>query len=132
MADIYEDVVVRLTTLGYQTEIFPDADINHSINCAAEHIKANINRTEIPDELRCTWVDMAAGSFLSDKKATGQLGENFDFSAPVKKITEGDVSIEYAGATDGSNASEARFDSLLDRLMHPPEQIFARFRRIAW
>lgn len=132
MTNIYEDVVVRLETLGYQVTIFSDADINYSINCAAEKIKANINRSEIPDGLYYTWVDMAVGLFLSDKKAAGQLGESFDFTAPTKKITEGDVSVEFAGATDGSSTPEARFDKLINRLINPPAYLFARFRRLVW
>ncbi len=42
----------------------PDAAVKYAINRAAEKIKANINRTEIPDGLHYTWVDMAAGLFL--------------------------------------------------------------------
>lgn len=128
--DIYNDVVVRLGQLGYtvETGTAPDAAVNYSINRAAEKIKANINRTDIPDGLHYTWVDMAAGLFLFDKKAAGQLGEGFDFSAPTKKITEGDVSVEF----DGGSTPEARFDKLLENLINPPAYLFARFRRFVW
>ncbi|MBP3448374.1 MAG: hypothetical protein J6K51_05085 [Clostridia bacterium] len=98
MADIYEDVVARLAMLGYnvpQTDS-PDAAVTYSINRAAEKIKAKINRTEIPEGLYYTHIDMAAGLFLKDKKAAGQLGDAFDFSAPAKSITEGDVSVTFA------------------------------------
>ena len=104
----------------------PDAAVKYAINRAAEKIKANINRTEIPDGLHYTWVDMAAGLFLFDKKTAGQLDEGFDFTAPAKKITEGDVSVEFAGADDGSSTPEARFDKLINSLINPPAYLFAR------
>lgn len=131
---IYDDVVMRLSQLGYTVPKgdAPDAAVTYSIDRAAEKIRANINRTEIPEGLHYTWVDMAAGLFLFDKKAAGQLGEGFDFSAPTKKITEGDVSVEFVGATDGSSTPEARFDEMLKSLINPPAYLFARFRRFVW
>lgn len=133
--DIYNDVVERLKTLGYETAEMEscDAAVTYFINLAAEKIKANINRAEIPDGLHYTWVDMAAGLFLYDKKAAGQLtGDAFNFTAQAKKITEGDISVEFTGAADGSSTPEARFDGLIDSLINPPQSIFAAFRRIKW
>ena len=131
--DIYNSVVERLKILGCDdiTEN-PDAAVTYAINRAAEKIKANINRTEIPEGLRYTWIDMAVGLFLFDKKAAGQLGTAFDFAAPAKKITEGDVSVEFTGASDGSATPEARFDKMLDDFINPPQSIFAAFRRLKW
>lgn len=131
---IYDDVVIRLSQLGYNAPEgnTSDAAVTYAIDRAAEKIKANINRTDIPDGLHYTWVDMAAGLFLLDKKTAGQLGEGFDFTAPTKKITEGDVSVEFAGAADGSSTPEARFDKLINSLINPPAYLFARFRRFVW
>lgn len=131
---MYDDVVIRLLQLGYTVPAGgnPDAAVTYAIDRAAEKIKANINRTDIPDGLHYTWVDMAAGLFLFDKKTAGQLGEGFDFTAPAKKITEGDVSVEFAGAADGSSTPEARFDKLINSLINPPAYLFARFRRFVW
>lgn len=132
--DIYNDVVIRLFQLGYDVpeSTTQNAEVIYSINRAAERIKANINCPEIPDGLRYTFVDMAAGLFLFDKKSAGQLGDGFDFTAPAKKITEGDVSVEFAGATDGGSTPETRFDKLLDSLINPQTHIFTRFRRVVW
>ena len=131
---IYNGVVARLSQLGYVVpdNDAPNAGITLAIDRAAEKIRANINRMDIPGELHYTWVDMAAGLFLFDKKAAGQLGDGFDFTAPAKKITEGDVSVEFAGATDGSSTPEARFDKLINSLINPPAYLFARFRRFVW
>lgn len=131
---IYNGVVARLSQLGYVVpdNDAPNAGVTLAIDRAAEKIRANINRMDIPGELHYTWVDMAAGLFLFDKKAAGQLGDGFDFTALAKKITEGDVSVEFAGATDGSSTPEARFDKLINSLINPPAYLFARFRRFVW
>jgi hypothetical protein len=129
--DIYDDVAARLLMLGY-TVSSSDAAVTYSINRASETIKANINRIEIPEGLRYVWTDMSAGLFLRDKKAAGQLGDAFDFSAPAKNISEGDVSVEFAGSTDGALTPEARFDNLLDSLINPPQSVYAAFRRLKW
>lgn len=131
---IYNGVVARLSQLGYVVpdNDAPNAGVTLAIDRAAEKIRANINRMDIPGELHYTWVDMAAGLFLFDKKAAGQLGDGFDFTAPAKKITEGDVSVEFAGADDGSSTPEARFDKLINSLINPPAYLFARFRRFVW
>lgn len=134
MADIYTDVVARLAGLGYAVTATdtPDAAVTYSINRAAENIKANINRTEIPEGLYYTYVDMAVGLFLQDKKATGQLGDAFDFTAPAKSIAEGDVSVTFASASDGSLTPEARFDNMVNAFVNPPQSVFAAFRRLKW
>lgn len=134
---MYDDVVTRLRQLGYtlSEDGSPDTAISYSIERAAEKIRANINRPEIPEGLHCTWVDMAAGLFLWDKKAAGRLSEggmSFDLSAPAKKITEGDVSVEFMGASDGSQSPETRLDKLIDSLINPPAYLFTRFRRLVW
>jgi len=95
---------------------------------------ADINQRVLPDGLFYVHVDMVAGQFLYDKKAAGGLDglEGFDFSAPAKSITEGDVAITFAGASDGASSAEARFDALLAGLMRPPESTLAAFRRMRW
>lgn len=134
---MYDDVVARLRQLGYtlSDDCSPDTAISYSIERAAEKIRANINRTEIPEGLHCTWVDMAAGLFLWDKKAAGRLSEggmSVELAAPVKSITEGDITVSYAGASEGSLTPEARLDKLIDSLINPPAYLFARFRRLVW
>lgn len=130
--DIYEAVVTRLASLGYTVVDSPNAAVTYSIDRAAEYIKAQINRTEIPDGLRYTYIDMAAGLFLKDQKACNRLGAAFDFTAPAKSISEGDVSVTFAGASDGSLTPEARFDQMVDAFINPPQSVFAAFRRFKW
>lgn len=130
--NIYDDVVARLKAVGYEVTEADEAAVTYAINRAAEKIEANINRTDIPEGLHYTWVDMAAGLFLFDKKAAGTLGEDFDFSAPTKSISEGDVKVEFVGASDGSSTPEVRFDKMLNGFINPPQSVFAAFRRLKW
>lgn len=129
---IYGDVTARLMSLGYTVNDGDDAEISYSIGRASEEIKANINRTEIPRELYYTHIDMAAGMFLKSRKALGKLGESFNFQAPAKSISQGDISVTFAGASDGSLSPEARFDSMVESLVSPPKNVFAAFRRMKW
>ena len=131
---VYEDVVLRLAMLGYTATEDDRPGIEYLIRKSEVAILSNIHHPVLPDGLRYTLVDMVAGQFLYDKKAAGGLAgvEGFDFSAPAKSITEGDVSVTFAGASDGASSPEARFDALLDQLRLPPESILASFRRIRW
>lgn len=133
MAGIYDKVVERLTVLGFGKLIADnEAAITYAIDRTAEIIKQNTNLSEVPKELLYTHVDMAAGTFLKDKKDMGLLGGIVDMSAPVKSISEGDVSVSFASAADGCTTPEARLDSLIKRLTNPDPSIFASVRRFKW
>ncbi len=132
---IYDNVVARLNALGYTVTEDQEPAVSYCINLATENVKVNINRKDIPDELYYTLVDMAAGLFLKDLKDTGRIGgagQAFDFTAPAKKITEGDVTVEFTGASDGQLTPEARFDKLINGFINPPQSVFAAFRRLKW
>lgn len=131
MEGVYEAVVARLSMLGYTVTDADKAGLEYLIHKCEVDILTNINHRELPKGLFYTLVDMVAGQFLFNKKAAGGL-EGFDFDAPAKSITEGDISVTFAGASDGASIAESRFDALLDRLMHPPNSVLAAFRRLRW
>ena len=132
MEGVYEAVVDRLAMLGYTVTDDDETGLKYTIRKCEAELLANINHRELPPPLFYTLVDMVAGQFLFDKKAAGGLGEGFDFDAPAKSITEGDISVTFAGASDGASNAESRFDALLDQLRHPAESIMAAFRRLRW
>ena len=132
MMTVYEAVVARLAMLGYTVTDADKTGLEYLIHKCEAELLANINPRELPPPLFYTLVDMVAGQFLFDKKAAGGLGEGFDFDAPAKSITEGDISVTFAGASDGASNAESRFDALLDQLRHPAESILAAFRRLRW
>lgn len=129
---VYEAVVSRLAMLGYTVTDADKTGLEYLIHKCEAELLANINHRELPPPLFYTLVDMVAGQFLFDKKAAGGLGEGFDFDAPAKSITEGDISVTFAGASDGASNAESRFDAMLDQLMHPAESTLAAFRRLRW
>lgn len=128
MMTVYEAVVARLAMLGYTVTDDDKTGLEYTIHKCEAELLANINHRKLPPPLFYTLVDMVAGQYLYDKKAAGGLGEGFDFEAPAKSITEGDISVTFAGA---SNA-ESRFDAMLAKLMHPAESTLAAFRRLRW
>ena len=130
MEGVYEAVVDRLAMLGYTVTDDDETGLKYTIRKCEAELLANINHRKLPPPLFYTLVDMVAGQFLFDKKAAGGLGEGFDFDAPAKSITEGDISVTFAGASDGASNAESRFDALLDQLRHPAESILAAFRRL--
>lgn len=129
---VYEAVVARLAMLGYTVTDDDKTGLEYTIHKCEAELLANINHRKLPPPLFYTLVDMVAGQYLYDKKAAGGLGEGFDFEAPAKSITEGDISVTFAGASDGASNAESRFDAMLDQLMHPAESILAAFRRLRW
>lgn len=131
---VLEAVVLRLAMLGYTVTDNDNTGLEYLISRCKQEILSNVNHTVLPDGLFYTLVDMVAGQFLYDKKAAGALDglEGFDFSAPAKSISEGDISVTFAGASDGATTAEARFDALLETLRHPEESTLAAYRRLRW
>lgn len=132
MMTVYEAVVARLAMLGYTVTDDDKTGLEYTIHKCEAELLANINHRKLPPPLFYTLVDMVAGQYLYDKKAAGGLGEGFDFEAPAKSITEGDISVTFAGASDGASNAESRFDAMLAKLMHSAESTLAAFRRLRW
>lgn len=128
---VYEAVVLRLAMLGYEVTEDDKTGLEYLISRCEKDILANINHKVLPDGLFYILVDMVAGQFMYNKKAAGAL-EGFDFEAPAKSISEGDISVTFAGASDGVLTAEARFDALLNALTHPAESTLAAYRRMRW
>lgn len=131
--DVYEAVVSRLAMLGYQATEQDKPAIDYLTGKCRVTLLASIHHKDVPDGLIYTLVDMVAGSFLQDRLADGGLEiEGLDFSTDTKSITEGDVSVTFAGANDGTSSPEGRFLATLDGMVHPSEKILGAFRRLKW
>ena len=131
--EIYEAVVPRLAMLGYSATEADKPALEYLIAKCRVELLTNINHKEVPEGLFYVLVDMVAGSFLHEKLAAGGLKiEGVNFAQQPKSITEGDVKVDFAGASDGVSSAEARFRSKLDEMMHPPESVLGAFRRLRW
>ena len=104
--------------------------VRANIHKAESKLKALTNQNKIPQGLESTWIDVAAGYFLTDKKASGALADIYDFSAPAKQIAEGDTSVTFAIADTGS--FEDQFDAMLARMITPEDDVIVRYRRLLW
>lgn len=124
-----DDVILRLKSLGYNIDEGDNVTLEFAVNGTEQYIKNFCNITEIPAELYYVAVDMAAGTLLKTKQATGfNVCENLDFeSDSIKSITEGDVSITYSE----SNSAAAKYKALIDSLCNRESELLA-FRKMRW
>lgn len=128
--DILATVITRLAALGYSVVDTDNAVLEYNISKAEAQLKAETNQREVPEGLFYVWVDMAAGFFLTDKKAAGALAEIYDFDAPAKSISEGDTSVTFAIADTGS--FEDQFDAMLAKMTTPDPDLIIAYRRLVW
>lgn len=128
--EILAAVTARLSALGYTVTETDSAALDYNIKKAETTLKARTNQLEVPEGLFYVWADMAAGMFLTGKKASGALSEVYDFNAPAKSISEGDTSVTFAIADTGS--FEDQFDAMLAKMVNPDAELIAAFRRLVW
>lgn len=125
-----EAVYQRLASLGYAVVPEDTSTIEYLIDKVVNAIKLDTNYIDFPIELLQMAIDMVCGDFLQTKYALGQL-TGFDFSGSVKKITEGDTTVEYAFGS-GSKTPEERFVAFIKQLRTPDKSQMAAVRRLRW
>ena len=125
-----EAVIERLGHFGYTVVEGDESAIEYLIDKVVNSIKLDTNYVDFPVELLQMAIDMVCGEFLQSKYALGQLTD-FDFSGSVKKITEGDTTVEYAYGA-GSKTPEERFVAFIKTLRTPDKSSLAAVRRLRW
>lgn len=123
-------VTARLSALGYTVTEADNMALDYNVKKAEATLRGATNQPEVPEGLFYVWADMAAGLFLTDKKASGVLSDTYDFEAPAKSISEGDTSVTFAIADAGT--FENQFDAMLDKMIHPDDSLILAFRRLVW
>lgn len=124
---MFDDVVLRLQSLGYTPTQNDTWLINLMIRKVQNYIKDFCNIRAIPQGLRETAIDMVCGEFLIGKKAMGQLPD-MTFEAVVKSITEGDTTVQFADST----SAEQQFDMLMAQMTTPNKAQLLRHRKLVW
>ena len=122
-----EQVKERLASLGYEVVEIDFFGLQFAVQKAEQYIKHFCNITEIPDCLSHVWIDMAAGDFLLTKKSIGQLS-SMQIEPIVKKIQDGDTTVEYAATVD----REATFNAYLDTMVHGHDSELIAHRKLRW
>ncbi len=128
--DILATVTARLSALGYTVTEADTAALDYNVKKAENVLRVRTNQLAVPEGLFYVWADMAAGMFLTDKKAAGGLNDLYDFSAPAKSVSEGDTSVTFALADSGT--FENQFDAMLAKMVNPSEDMIIAFRRLVW
>lgn len=123
-------VTKRLASIGYVVTSEDGWLLDFAIQKTKDSICTRCNIAAVPEALRAVAVDMAAGEFLLNKKASGQLTD-FDLDAPAKQIKEGDTSVTFA-IGEGAMTPEQRLDALIKQLLTGRAGELAAYRRLTW
>jgi len=119
-------VVRRLQELGFPPGASDNDLIADEVAGAMSLVEIWCHRDDIPPGLYAVVVDMAAGNVLKCKRpcqAEGGDGASF----PVKRLSEGDQSVEFAVPDDANG-----FDALIQQLTIPDKALLARYRKLSW
>ncbi len=130
---MYDLVVSRLSSFGYDLQPGDQQKIEYSISLVSEYIKNFCNiYGDLPERLKYYTIDKICGDFLKSKLLTGNLQfSDINFSSPVvKSITEGDSSVSFA--VDKSQTPAQMLTSFIDNLLAFDKNILYRFRRLEW
>jgi len=132
--ELREAVTLRLSMLGYALTEGDAPALDYLEEKCRQDLLTSIHHKELPEGLFYTLADMVAGVFLQERLAAGTLEiEGMDFSGGgAKSITEGDISVTFAGASDGVDSPESRFLARLAAMTHPAEDVLGAYRRLAW
>lgn len=107
----------RLSDMGFETEENEESRLMSALERAEMSIMNAINCEKVPDELRFTLLDIAAGEYLLAVKSRegGKI---------VKSVSEGDVSVTFGDESDT--------DELIDTLLTGGREEIISFRRLKW
>lgn len=122
-----ENVKERLKSLGYETVESDDFGLQFAVQKAEQYIKHFCNINEVPDCLMYVLIDMVCGEFLLTKKSMGQL-TSIQIEGVVKRLTEGDTTVEFNATTD----REATFCAYLDKMAHGHDSDLIAHRKLRW
>ena len=125
-----EDVYARLDSLGYSVVPEDARTIEYLIDRIVNKIMLNTNSATFPEQLLQMAIDNICGEFLAGKYAIGQL-QGYDFTGAVKRISEGDTTVEYAYGS-GSKTPEERFVAYIDKLRKLDRDMLAAVRSLRW
>jgi hypothetical protein len=124
-----EDVTQRLASFGYDVTGADAFALGFVVQKVESHILDSCGIAEIPEGLRQTAADMAAGEFLMGKKASGQLdGSAILDSEAVSSIKLGDTQVDFGEPETASR----QLDSLIAFLMKGREADLVSYRRMKW
>lgn len=126
----FEQVVDRLTQLGYTPNETDHESITFELTKILNYVKNYCNITTIPEILDHRIIDRVCCDFLYYKKNSGSLN-GFNYDAVIKQVKEGDTSITYA-VGQGEDTPENRFDNFVKNLERGFDKWLTPHRRLRW
>ncbi len=128
----------RLLSLGYTAEDNDTFTLNFLQKKEENYVKHFCNITTIPSCLDPVIIDKICSDFLTQKKAIPTNAESGNTnlntataSGAVKKITDGDTTVEFDTSSSSSGAV-ITFDSMIKELTKSYEDELIRHRRLSW
>lgn len=121
------DIKTRLTQLGYTPAADEDDTITYVAYAVEAKLKAQINRSTIPESLDYVRIDMTCGEFLQQKYLLGKLTA-FDLDAAASTISEGDTTITF----NKEDSADTKVGKMITWLLTHGESEIIACRRIKW
>lgn len=116
--DVIDEVKKRLGDFGVETDESDYSLLRHLKESCDELIRSSVGYNEIPEGLFYARVDWICGELLIYKRSLGLLDDNapVKIKRSVKKIQEGDVTVEYGEGGDEQEETSELIGRLKDRL----------------
>ena len=125
-----EDVIKRLAHFGYEADESDYDQLDFEIQLIKNYTLNYCHISEIPEIVEPRMIDRICSQFLFNKKNSGTL-KDFDYSIAIKRIKEGDTTIDYS-VGGSEDTPENRFDALVKRLERGYDKWLVPFRRLLW
>lgn len=125
-----QKIINRLKQLGYTATDEDTEQIEFELNKFINYSLNYCNITSIPEIVEPRLIDRVCSEFLFYKKNSGSL-EGFNYDTVIKRIKEGDTTIDYAVGS-GEDTPENRFDSFVKRLERGYDKWLTPHRRLRW
>lgn len=125
-----QDIIDRLGQLGYEAMESDNDFIDFELLKYTNYTLNYCNITEVPEIVEPRLIDRICSEILMFLNDSGKL-IGFDFDIAVKKIKEGDTTIDYSiGA--GEKTPEARFNEMVKMLERGYDKWLTKFRKLIW
>ncbi|MCD7855986.1 MAG: hypothetical protein LUG66_10300 [Clostridiales bacterium] len=124
-----EKIIERLKSLGWEYDSEADgAILTFEAERGEAYMLSACNLSVLPAVLEGVYIDYVCGSFLRAKLYGGLLSDE-TAEGIIAKITEGDVTVEYAADKELSTAE--RLELILKGFLGAENEIIAS-RRLKW
>lgn len=130
MAVTLENVIDRLSQLGYIADASDNPQIEYELEKITNYTLNYCNITSVPEIVEKRLIDRVCSEFLFNRKNSGKL-EGFDYDTVIKELREGDTTIKYA-VGQGEDTPENRFDAMVKQLERGYDKWITPHRRLRW